>query len=379
MTKLIILFVILIPILTFSQNVSINNDGSEPHHTAILDIQSNQKGVLFPRLSTLERTSIAGPALGLTVFDMDTYSYWMYRGDLWGGWAELQHQYQNFWQNSGINLYNTNPGNIGIGTNFPTSKLTINGINPSISLMNDGIGKGFLMISGDNIYMGTNFGNTDGKINFGLKGTTRMSLSQDGRFGIGITDPLSKLQVTGGTDASLDSHGFIMVGHVNSSNLVIDNNEILARSNGNSANLHLQEEGGNVFIGDPSPFNSAHRLGVNGHTVITGNLRVGNISNPSGYKLAVDGKVLCTELMVRLTSNWPDYVFASDYKLPKLDDVEKFIKLNHHLPGIPKAEEIESGGMNLGEMQKLQMEKIEELTLYVIELKKEIENLKAQK
>jgi hypothetical protein len=58
--------------------------------------------------------------------------------------------------------------------------------------------------------------------------------------------------------------------------------------------------------------------------------------------------------------------------------VEDFIKANKHLPGIPSAAEVEKNGINVGEMQKLQLEKIEQLTLYIIELKKEIEKLKAQ-
>jgi hypothetical protein len=59
-------------------------------------------------------------------------------------------------------------------------------------------------------------------------------------------------------------------------------------------------------------------------------------------------------------------------------EVENFIKKNNHLPGIPSAKTIEANGINVGEMQKLQMQKIEELTLYIIELKKEIEKLKAK-
>jgi hypothetical protein len=73
----------------------------------------------------------------------------------------------------------------------------------------------------------------------------------------------------------------------------------------------------------------------------------------------------------------PDYVFAKNYTLKSLDEVEDFIKKNNHLPGIPSAKTIETNGLSVGEMQKMQMEKIEELTLYIIELKKEIEKLSA--
>ncbi len=97
----------------------------------------------------------------------------------------------------------------------------------------------------------------------------------------------------------------------------------------------------------------------------------------SGYKLSVDGKVVCEELLVQL-SPWPDYVFKPDYKLASLLEVEQFIQKNSHLPGIPSAAEVESEGLNVGQMQKLMMEKIEELTLYMIDLKKENDFLKAE-
>jgi hypothetical protein len=126
-------------------------------------------------------------------------------------------------------------------------------------------------------------------------------------------------------------------------------------------------------------FNSFHRLGVEGNLVVSGAIRIGETVGPGGYKLAVDGKAICTELVVRLVPNWPDYVFDKKYKLLTLEEVEDFIQKNNHLPRIPSAKTLEANGLSLGEMQKLQMEKIEELTLYVIELKKEIEKLKAQK
>ena len=97
----------------------------------------------------------------------------------------------------------------------------------------------------------------------------------------------------------------------------------------------------------------------------------------AGYKLSVDGKVVCEELLVQL-SPWPDYVFKPDYKLASLLEVEQYIQKNNHLPGIPTAAEVESEGLNVGQMQQLMMEKIEELTLYMIDLKKENDVLKAE-
>jgi hypothetical protein len=70
---------------------------------------------------------------------------------------------------------------------------------------------------------------------------------------------------------------------------------------------------------------------------------------------------------------WPDYVFEKNYKLRPLVEVENFIKINGHLPNIPNAKTIESEGVNLGEMNKLLMEKVEELTLYLIEQNKQLQ------
>jgi hypothetical protein len=75
-------------------------------------------------------------------------------------------------------------------------------------------------------------------------------------------------------------------------------------------------------------------------------------------------------------SSFADYVFESNYSMLKLADLEQYVLKNKHLPNIPSETEIKERGMDLGEMQKLQMEKIEELTLYVIQQQKEIEALK---
>jgi len=110
----------------------------------------------------------------------------------------------------------------------------------------------------------------------------------------------------------------------------------------------------------------------------SGNVVIGSttVAPKPGYKLSVDGKVVVEELFVQL-SPWPDYVFAEDYTLMTLTEVEEFIHANKHLPGVPAASEIETEGLPVGEMQKIMMQKIEELTLYLIALQKENEALKA--
>ena len=83
-----------------------------------------------------------------------------------------------------------------------------------------------------------------------------------------------------------------------------------------------------------------------------------------GYRFSVNGKIRAQE--IKVYTGWADYVFADNYELLTLEETEAYINENKHLPGIPSEKEIEANeGVNLGEMQKLQMAKIEELTLYM--------------
>ncbi len=113
---------------------------------------------------------------------------------------------------------------------------------------------------------------------------------------------------------------------------------------------------------------------TNGNSyIMSGNVGIGTTTPDT--KLAVKGTVHAQEVKVDM-SNWGDYVFKPSYALPSLKRVDSYIQKNHHLPEIPSATEIETNGASLGELVKLQMKKIEELTLYLIEQKKDIENLK---
>jgi hypothetical protein len=97
------------------------------------------------------------------------------------------------------------------------------------------------------------------------------------------------------------------------------------------------------------------------------------MSAPSGYKLAVSGKIITTEIVVKATGQWPDYVFESDYELLPLHQLERYVRQNKHLPNVPTAKEVENNGVALGEFNATLLKKVEELTLYMIELKKENE------
>lgn len=105
----------------------------------------------------------------------------------------------------------------------------------------------------------------------------------------------------------------------------------------------------------------------------TGNLLLGTPNDNVAYKFSCLGAIRCTKVVVEI--GWADYVFAKNYKLMPLNDVESFIATNKHLPNIPSAKEIEEKGLDIGAVQSKQMEKIEELTLYIIELNKRISEL----
>ena len=117
---------------------------------------------------------------------------------------------------------------------------------------------------------------------------------------------------------------------------------------------------------------------LDGSTYITTDLRIGTTTAATGYALSVNGKIACTEVLVRSMSGWPDYVFSENYRLPDLNDLERSIRKEKHLPGIPSSTEVDANGVNLGDMEKCLLEKVEELTLHLIKQNKEIEALKEE-
>jgi len=493
MKSIIFLLIVLVQVNVFAQNIAVNTDGSQPDNSAILDIKSNSKGLLVPRLTTLQRTSIAGPAMGLTVFDTETFSYWMYRGDVNGGWAELQHNLQNLWSTVGNNIYRTNTGNVtvgpysaldaelklngiaprfaflnngvqkgfirafgddfkfgtysagskiifspknvdkiwidedgqmGIGTATPSSQLTINGSSPYIEMMHNNVNTGFLMASGVHLKLGTNSTNTTGNVRFQTQLIDRMTIDENGLVGIGTINPTSILSINS-TDpivqlknAGVDK-GFIQL--VNDdirigTNISNTNGKFIVRTKGvdrfsidddgngsfgngitggnilmnglTSSGLTLQannetqgfiqatEDALQIYRTSPGVVRiRANSDGMYFHS--NGHIKIGGgPAYATGYLLSVEGKLIATEVTALPYVNWPDYVFEKDYYLKPLSEVKKFIEQNKHLPNIPPAAEVEKTGIQLGDMSKRLMEKVEELTLYVIQLQEQVDELK---
>ena len=339
---------------TYAQSVSINEDKSAPSPSALLDIKSTSKGLLIPRMSSGERTGIAAPAVGLLVYDNETASFWYYKA---AGWTELVGgggSGTNNWAASGSNIYNSNTGNVGIGTTAPSTKLTLKTpINTA----------GWVHIGGaDSIIVGEGIGGVSAAIGTSTNHAFRLNTSGLGRVhiyplgevvvGSNATSPFGKFTV----ETLNNSYGISHLGE--------GGNILATRMGGTSAG-----------IGTFSPTNM--RIFAGGFSRIfiseaTGNVGIGT-DNPT-YKLSVLGNIHCTEAVVE--TGWADYVFEENYKLPLLSEVEKFILQYKHLPNIPSAKEVKTNGLNLGDTQKRMMEKIEELTLYLIENTKQLELLK---
>jgi hypothetical protein len=257
--------------LTNAQTVGIGT--TTPNASAQLDVTSTTRGLLIPRMTSAQRLAITTPAAGLMVYETSTASFWFYNGTVWnqigvGGVSP--------WTVSGSNIYNSNTGNVGIGTSAPTSKFHIagnnmlmNGTNPIIQLQQSGVSYGFVQLSSDDLVLGTNNGNQLGKTIIRMAGSNRV-----------LIDSTGNTQILGLQDVSLTSHGYLTLGTLTGDNLVFDAQEIQARNNGNADNIIMQNEGGNVGIGVASP---DERL------TLTGNIKLNGAAGIIKFEAAVGG------------------------------------------------------------------------------------------
>ena len=174
--------------------------------------------------------------------------------------------------------------------------------------------------------------------------------------GIGTSSPEAKLHVTGNAKIGEE----LEVGESNNTNTNLTVH--------GAAKLDLGLEIGNATQNDI-------KLEVHNDALFDRRVAIGT-SPQDGYDLAVCGNIRAGDIKVNAVADWCDYVFEDNYNLRNLQEVEAFIQKNKHLPEIPSAIELETQGIGVSQMLLLMMKKIEELTLYSIDLKKEIETLK---
>jgi len=193
-----------------------------------------------------------------------------------------------------------------------------------------------------------------------------------GKVGIGTTDPEKKLEVNGDIKIPLNNRMYFGSASIQGYQAGYGGLKFYGTGGGFDRLAITVDPAGRVGIGTTNPVEKLH---VEGNSIITGNVGIGT-TNPQS-KLAVNGTITAKEMKVQ-TGGWPDFVFEDNYKLMSLNKLEKHIKREKSLPGIPTNEEVIEEGIKLGEMQAKLLEKVEELTLYVIELNKKVENLRKE-
>jgi hypothetical protein len=200
-----------------------------------------------------------------------------------------------------------------------------------------------------------------------VDGGNTVRLSQPGdSVGIGVTNALSKLHVVSYRRGPIaDEKRAAIFGYNANTDYINDNGiGLMGKAHGDESRAiygYSLSGGYGGFFRGRGYFSESVGIGT---------------QNTGSYMLAVNGAIRAKAIKVE--TGWSDFVFADNYKLMPLDKLEKHIKVHKSLPGIPTEKEVLENGVELGEMQAKFLEKIEELTLYVIELKKENEELKSR-
>ena len=292
-------------------------------------------------------------------------------------------------------------GNVGIGTSSPNAPLQFaNSIANRKLVLYESVNNDHqfygLGINGNLMRYQSSSTSSDHAFYAAISASTStelMRIKGNGNVGVGTSTPNARLEITHGTSGNsglrftnLTSSNTPSTSNGKALSVNASGDVILVSASGtggasewlrNGSILYPVNTSDNLGIGTTTPIT---KLQVSGKTYIgagTWALGASLSRTPGGYNLYVENGILTEKIKVAIkgTNGWADYVFDDNYKLKSLNEVEEFVKENNHLPGVPSATEIVNEGLDLGAMQAKQMEKIEELTLYMIELSKKIEML----
>ncbi len=328
-------------------------------------IQAQATGTNYGGMYIRTDSATAKPFYGYTT---GTETAWTYLDGATGSW----HVY-----NDAIRMTIEDTGSVGIGETNPSARLHVETSlgGDALFVTQTGTGRAAQFYVGNastaNAIYAVTYGggyagsfeahepNTTATLNvYKNQGPALRVWSTLSAGGTPATD--AAMAVVGGSDTEPAGGGFLVLGSVAGLNVSIDNNEIMARNNGAAATLALNADGGNITLIQSG----------------TGGVSIGTTLLPTGVLLAVDGKVLCEEMEVQLSGDWPDYVFNDDYALMPLSELERAIDEHKHLPGMPSAAQVAERGINVGQMHAQTLQKVEELTLYVLQLNAELKTLR---
>jgi len=299
----------------------------------------------------------------------------------------------DFYTQSALRMTITNSGNVGIGEISPIAPLNFaSNLGNKISLWGNstnmyglGIQSGLLQVytaaASDDIAFG--YGNSNAF-------TENMRIKGNGNLGIGIAPSTGSSRVYISAPSGAEALSFFSVNNYAGGIRVTDTTLQILAAYGSSFCLPVPctppPPDNLILMPPPTGLTVAGNIGVgvnkpNAKLHINGSVLIGNASAlpAPGYSLSVTGKMACEEIKVELATGWPDYVFEEDHKMLSLEELEQSILKNKHLPNLPSATEISlNKGFELGALNKKLLEKIEELTLYLIDANKKINNLQGQ-
>jgi len=232
----------------------------------------------------------------------------------------------------------------------------------------------------DRFVIGVNYGNTTWY--------DRMVVQGDGKVGIGTSNPESQLQISGGalvvgTNAiKTNADGHLSIGNINEDSNPIngsawEHNSTFLLNGKDFTTIGFHDSGqrvdyiragqGTIQMGYDAGWGSANIGMPLGIWNAQGNVGIGTLTPKE--KLSVNGNIRAHEINVE-SANWPDFVFEPKYNLMPLPELEGYISKNGHLPEMPSAGTVNQNGIELGEMNRKLLQKVEELSLYIIQQSK---------